>query len=129
MEATCNYKPMNLKPLLLLFLAGVILLSGILINQYVLTYSAHAEVKHGDDARAVRHCLEQQDPLQVWVDAATGRVFNVCQLQDGRFGIQICDGTRECTSFIYRASKGLKVKLSQVENYLRNNVGAWKVGP
>jgi hypothetical protein len=120
---------MNLKPLLLLFLAGVILLSGILINQYVLTYSAHAEVKHGDDARAVRHCLEQQDPLQVWVDAATGRVFNVCQLQDGRFGIQICDGTRECTSFIYRASKGLKVKLSQVENYLRNNVGAWKVGP
>ena len=129
MEATCNYKPMNLKPLLLIFLASVIVFSGILINPYVLTYSAHAETKHGDDAWAVRHCLEQQDPLQVWVHAATGRVFNVCQLQDGRFGIQICDGTRECTSFIYRASKGLKVKLSQVENYLRNNVGAWKVEP
>ena len=123
METTLTYpsKPMSLKPvLLILVLAGTILISGMLVTQYVLTYSAHAVERHGNDAWEVRRCLENNDPLQVWTSMKDSRVFNVCKLPDGRFGIQICDGTKECTSFIYRASKGLKVKLEQVENYLKN---------
>jgi hypothetical protein len=106
-------------PLLMLALAGLAMF-------VVSVYSEHATAKHGDDADAVRQCLRDYDPLQVWVKMTDGRMFQVCQLQDGRFGIQICDGTHECTSFIFRASKGLRVKLSQVEQYLRN-IGAERI--
>jgi putative hemolysin len=91
----------------------------------VITYGAHAVTKHGTDADAVRECMENDGPMQVWVKP-DGRVMNICKLPDGRFGVMVTDGTREITSFIYRAGKGCKTILAQVENYLRN-MGAQRI--
>jgi hypothetical protein len=110
--------------------ASIIILLVVVLAAAACLYCEHAVKAHGADAVKVRECLENNDPLQQWVSMRDGRVFLVCALEDGRFGIQIRDETeqREITSFIYRASKGMRVRLSQVENYLRNNVGALRVG-
>jgi hypothetical protein len=123
MDATMTYRNVeyhprrNLVPLMVLMAVLMI----------TVAYGAHALEKHGSDAQAVRQCMENNDPLEMWTKMTDGRVFWVCLLDDGRFGIMITDGNKEVTSFVYRASKGLKVKLSQVEFYLRNNVGALRV--
>lgn len=123
---TMTYKNVDyhspLKPLI--FLAIIVLAAS------ACAYGVHAVEKHGHDAAAVRHCLENNDPLQKWVKMTDGRVFLVCLLEDGRFGVQIRTEfeEREITSYIFRASKGVKVKLCQLEQYLRN-VGALRVSP
>jgi hypothetical protein len=128
METTMTYHNVEYHPRRPILVPMILL---VVLAFVVSIYSVHATAKHGADAEAVRRCLENGDPLQVWVKMSDGRVFQVCRLQDGRYGVQICtgdcEGSREITSFIYRASKGLKVKLSQVEYYLRNNVGALRI--
>jgi putative hemolysin len=50
--------------------------------------STHAVARHGSDARAIRKCIEQNGPQQVWRDREDN-FFKLCQLPDGRFGVQI----------------------------------------
>ena len=130
METTMqmNYRSSHKVPSLLpvLMLTALVVFSSVVVYSSVVIYNQHAEIKHGDEALAVRKCLENNDPLQTWVKMLDGRVFKVCLLPTGQFGIQICEGIKECTSFIFRESKGLRVKLEQVERYLRN-IGAERI--
>jgi hypothetical protein len=122
METTMTYRNVEYHPR-----RNLVPLMVLAVLMIAVAYGAHALEKHGEDAQAVRQCMENNDPLEMWTKLTDGRVFWVCRLEDGRFGIMITDGNKEVTSFVYRASKGLKVKLSQVEYYLRNNVGALRV--
>lgn len=78
-------------------------------------YGTHAVIRHGEEAEAVRKCLENNDPLQTWVKP-DGRVIYICRLPDGRFGVQVRDGIREITSYI----KNKMSRLNQVEAWLHN---------
>jgi hypothetical protein len=76
---------------------------------------AHAVQRHGEDALAVRECLDRQGQIELWFNPATGRHARVCQLQD-KFGIQIIRADKEITSFIKEKIK----RLDQVHTYLVN---------
>ena len=76
---------------------------------------AHAVQRHGEDALAVRECLDRQGQIELWFNPATGRHARVCQLQD-KFGIQIVRADKEITSFIKEKMK----RLDQVHTYLVN---------
>ena len=79
---------------------------------------AHAIEKHGDDARTVRQCMNDQGPFAVWLQR-DGCSHNLVKLPDGRTGDQIQikgeDGrVHEVTSLIPR--KGI---LEKIENNWR----------
>ena len=118
MEATLSHsKVIQLPPLKkLLILCFVIAM---------LVTCTHAVIKHGIDAELVRKCMDEQGPFAKWVKL-DGRVIWLCQLPDGRYGIQIRDPweQREITSF----PKDKMTRLDQVEQWLRN-IGAEKVTP
>jgi hypothetical protein len=53
-----------------------------------IAYSSHAVARHGSDARAIRKCIEQNGPAQVWRDREDN-FFKLCVLPDQRWGVQI----------------------------------------
>lgn len=78
--------------------------------------SFHAIEKHGDEAFLVRQCMEHRGAIQEWLQS-NGRIARVCELADGRFGIEIVDQAGEnVTAFI----KNKLRTLEQVEQYLMN---------
>ena len=89
---------------MLLALAAAILLAtyGPVIVQQ------HAVDRHGADAEAIRNCLKQNGAYQTWFDKKSGTFYFLCQLADGRWGLQavvedIVDGLKalvEKTAFI-----------------------------
>lgn len=81
-----------------------------------LVYGTHAVERHGSDATAVRRCLENGGGIENWFNPETNREATICQLQDGRYGIQIHRFGREVTSFI----KNKLRRLDQVQRYLSN---------
>jgi len=90
---------------------------------------SHA-AKHGESvAEQVRHCLHNDGPVQVW-RRGSNRYLHLCDLGDGRYGLQVIDRTRngydEITAFI----KDKMCRLSQVEGYLQNSgaVRIWRIG-
>jgi putative hemolysin len=82
---------------------------------------SHAVERHGDSAEAVRICLSKSGPSMVWTNPTTKRTSLVCQLPDGKYGMQIVerfgDKLEEVTSFV----KDKMTDPSQVERYLRNS--------
>ena len=65
----------------------------------------HAENKHGQEAIDIRQCLEKNGPYQIWRSLADPNTFyQICQLPDGRWGLQaiIKEGEKrvEKTAFI-----------------------------
>lgn len=104
---------------ILLFTAILIMASAIAAS----SYSQHATVKHGDDAEAVRQCMNERGPVAHLYSSTNGRHYFVCQLDEALFGISVMvkDGMqwREITSF----SKSKMHTLEQVIKYL-NNSGA-----
>ncbi len=101
-----TYRPANPLPLLL----ACFLLAGII-------FCAHAVVRHGSEAQAVRNCIDQGGTIQTWFNLSNGREAIVCQLNETTFGIQIIVKGREVTSFI----KNKMHNLRQIENYLGNS--------
>jgi len=63
----------------------------------------HAVARHGDDALAIRQCLDRQGPYQLYRDK-TGTYFQLCRLPDGRWGAQLirkANGAwREVTAYV-----------------------------
>lgn len=81
---------------------------------------SHGVKKHGISAVQIRKCLENNGPLRDWVNPVTGRRARVCEVEPGRFGVQILefkDGAwREITAF----AKDKMRSLDQVLRYLSN---------
>lgn len=97
---------------------GLFVILGIIIALAItVSYNAHAGVKHGDDAWEVRNCIQKGGTIDIWINPDTNRQAHVCQIENGKFGIQIQIDGREITSFI----KNKMSRLDQVYQYLRNS--------
>src|SRR4030067_3030615 len=106
--------------LIVLVIIGIFLYGGFLYlnEQYVSNSVAstypndHAVEKHGEAALEVSICLNKNGPLETWFNSDTNRTANVVCLDDGKFGIEICDGEgNNITCFIKEKMK----KLDQVK--------------
>jgi hypothetical protein len=95
------------------FLLVVLLLAFVMA---AVVCGAHAVQRHGQDAVAVRECLDKHGQIELWFNPVTGRHARVCQIQDALFGVQITKGDREITSFV----KDKMRCLDQVRTYLAN---------
>jgi putative hemolysin len=110
-------------PVPVLFLALVLCALAVLALQGLgsidLSFS-HGEAKHGTAALTVRQCIDQNGPMQTWQNAQTGRRALLCQMPDGKYGIQIVQfngkAWQEITTFI----KDKMSNLGQVVQYLKN---------
>jgi putative hemolysin len=64
----------------------------------------HAAEKHGDDAVAVRQCVNRGSTVQYRDRRDPGKFYLLCQLPDGRWGLQIVARAgkvlEEITSFV-----------------------------
>jgi putative hemolysin len=67
---------------------------AVLLAAVGLAYSTHAVAQHGSEARAIRKCIEQNGPAQVWRDRE-GNFFKLCVLPDQRWGAQIIKRSAE----------------------------------
>lgn len=63
-------------------IAAAILLAAVIIVQ------AHAVQRHGADAEAIRKCLDNKGPQQLWRARDGATFYRLCQLDDGRWGLQ-----------------------------------------
>ncbi len=48
----------------------------------------HAVEQHGADAEAIRKCLDDKGPYQLWRSFDGDTFYRVCQLDDDRWGLQ-----------------------------------------
>ncbi|MBN1535166.1 MAG: hypothetical protein JW908_00435 [Anaerolineales bacterium] len=87
------------------FLIVLFLIVAFLIAFATINSSDHATDRHGSDAKRIRRCLDQNGPVQIF--RADDVFYRVCQLDDGRFGIQAVrkisktyDVYREITAFV-----------------------------
>ena len=80
---------------------------------------SHAETQHGADALAVRSCLKNNGARQVW--SLGNRVYFVCKMPDGKWGLQIAEKIegklQEITAYI----KERYTSLEQMSDYLSSN--------
>lgn len=86
----------------------------VVLAALIVAYGSHAVLQHGVYAEKIRTCLENQPPVMRLVNPITGRVANVCPLDD-HFGVQITEGEKEVTSFPNKHHI-----LSKVIHYLNN---------
>ena len=80
----------------------LILLIGLTLNVLV---NSHAVLRHGDDAVAIRKCLDKNGEYQIWKSLSDpDKFFRICELKPGLFGFQIvqciASGVCEKTAFI-----------------------------
>lgn len=113
-SATVTYRPAPRFPWLLLAVAVVAL---------AIILSAHATVKHGSDAEAVRQACSQNGHYQLWQALERpGKYYRVCKVDTGVFGLQIVEctarGIRERTSFIPGKSQLPAGSYGRVYEYL-----------
>ena len=78
---------------------------------------SHGEEKHGSAAVQVRDCLNKTGPVMQWKNPNSRNTARVCQLEDGRYGMQIVNEEgKEITAFVKDKMK----TIDQVIKYLRN---------
>jgi hypothetical protein len=100
-----------------LFLLVVLLLAASAL-------SIHALQAHQVHALQVQKCMDDNGPIQVW-QRANGYRANICEIEPGKFGIEIVDEHGEhVTSFV----KDKMHCLEQVTKYLINR-GYWRIVP
>ena len=85
-------------------------------------YGTHAVARHGTEADQVRECMDRNGPIQRWAYPDNNRIVSVCQMPDGKFGIQVTERAKEVTSFIKNRVRDIR----QVEQYLVNR-GAYRI--
>lgn len=95
-----NRSPMLLIVLLLILLAA----AGATV---AVRTGGHAVARHGADAIAIREACDSGNIVQIWRSASwrqKDKFFRVCQLDDGRLGVQIIRCVRaawvEITAFV-----------------------------
>lgn len=86
-----------LRMLFLLIVAGVLV--ALAVTALGVTTTPHAE-KH-PEANEIRNCLDNNGPFMVMKHLADPTFFLICQLNDGRFGIQpVTEDGFEKTAFV-----------------------------
>ena len=87
-----------------LFPFGILLAAILLVAAIVVVVHAHAVQRHGMDAEAIRKCLNDKGPYQVWKAMGEDTFYRICQLDDMRWGLQaivkVGDVWHEKTAFI-----------------------------
>lgn len=79
-----------------------LLLIGMSVSVMV---NSHAVLRHGEDAIAIRACLDKKGTYQLWKSKTDpDKFFRICELEPGKFGFQIVQciigGVCEKTAFI-----------------------------
>lgn len=83
-----------------MLLFGLIVVMA-MTNQMQVALNDHAVMKHGNDALAVRNCLDNNGPVQVWRTFDKATYFLICKTGDREFGIQpVTKDGFEKTAFI-----------------------------
>jgi hypothetical protein len=98
------------------------LLAGLLLAKQAgagldVRMSAHAVLKHGEEAKAIRKCIDNNGPDSTWTFTSHRRkdhFIRTCQLPDGRWGIQIIQATArgliERTAFVIKDGTFFQLK-------------------
>ena len=104
-NASWDYSPstsgLPFKPLI-----GLLLMLAVLVAAVAVLPQVHAELRHGSDALSIRQCLDQRGPQQVWRSNDRTTFYRLCQLDDGRWGLQaaiwdkVLDRLVEKTAFV-----------------------------
>lgn len=95
---TANYP--NSNPFLKLFFFAIIL--AVIAGAFGVTLNSHAVDRHGQDAVAIRRCLDNKfRPDIVFKNKSDAVWYLLCQLEDSRWGLQAVtkDGS-EKTAFV-----------------------------
>jgi Flp pilus assembly pilin Flp len=80
---------------LLVAALAVLIVAVLVVGMPQVQPNLHAVLRHGDEALAIRRCLENKGPQQVWKKFGSERFILVCKLDDGRLGIQIVQKVKE----------------------------------
>ncbi|KAA3645355.1 MAG: hypothetical protein DWQ07_12875 [Chloroflexi bacterium] len=78
-------QPSNSRWWLILSLAFLI---GFLLAGIVVINGRHAVDRHGAEATAIRTCIDNNGPTQIWMSRDKRTFYQICQLEDGRWGLQ-----------------------------------------
>lgn len=102
------------------------------ISQIVIDISqSHAAERHGaTTAETVRNCLNDRGEFARWVNPQSGYILRVCQLENGRFGVQVARGISndvvdEVTAFVKEKMRDY----ADVARYLQNSGATQIWGP
>ncbi len=68
------------------FILLLLILAVVAYSSLPVIFGTHAVDKHGDEARAIRRCNMDQGPRLVF--KAHDTFYLLCQLEDGRWGLQ-----------------------------------------
>jgi hypothetical protein len=117
-----NYKSNHIPGLVYVLLMLIIFLV-VFFGQIAIEYSPHAEARHGEDAIAVRRCMDERGPVAHLINLSNGRHYFVCQLDEKTFGVQIMVKSGMKWREISAYTKNKLHTLDQVIRYL-NNGGA-----
>ena len=124
--ATVRHSSPSRAPLMLLLLA----LAAVLL--ITVAPRAHAVIKHGVEAAAIRRACDQYGPDEVWRSASwrdPDKYFRVCTLDDGRQGVQIIRCVRgvwhEVTAFVPAGALGVGTP-ERVYEYLSGKATPWQ---
>jgi len=81
------------------------------------TLNQHAMDRHSEKAERVVQCLNQKGSMADLFNPITGRTAHICQIDDGKFGVLVTEGEKQCvTCFIKDKMK----QLEKVLQYLAN---------
>jgi len=119
MQATRTINRTGIGPVFVIAIAAIILLAVLPIT--VDLSLSHAAERHSiSGVEAIRKCLKDNGPMQIWINPDTGRRAFVCKLPSGQFGIQIIQKVggewKEITAFV----KDKVSNIGQVMRYLTN---------
>ena len=64
------------------------ILAAVLLAAASVVAHSHAVSRHGADAEAIRKCLENNGPYQIWRSFDGDTFYHLCQLEDERWGLQ-----------------------------------------
>ncbi|KKK73628.1 hypothetical protein LCGC14_2891940 [marine sediment metagenome] len=86
-------------------LGGILIIFLMMVLAVSVLVSDHAVKKHGDDALAIRSCLDTKGEYQIWKSKTDlNKFFRICELEPGMFGLQVVQcllsGACEKTAFI-----------------------------
>jgi hypothetical protein len=60
----------------------------LILAAVVVVVQSHAVQRHGEEAEAIRKCLDNNGPFQIWRAFDGETFYRLCQLDDERWGLQ-----------------------------------------
>lgn len=103
------------------------LIAIVLLMAAAVVVHAHAVERHGAEAEAVRKCLENKGPYQLWRSRDSNTFYRLCELDDGRWGLQaiLKEGNvwHEKTAFI-RGDGSWKALMEYLQRFATRYTGS-----